>query len=89
MECGDSQVHGKQKVNLRRLVYLIEFITSLADLQITGSLKKKKKVLLEFELYALAIISVDLFFQSSYTSKNSEGRVVRASKMEPLDKQCC
>lgn len=43
MECGDSQVHGKQKVNLRRLVYLIEFITSLADLQITGSLKKKKK----------------------------------------------
>jgi len=88
MECGDSQVHGKQKVNLRRWVYLIEFITSLADLHITGSFKKKK-VLLEFELYAFAIISVDQFFQSSYTSKNSEGRVVRASKMKPLNKQCC
>jgi len=45
MECGDSQVHGKQKVNLRRWVYLIEFITSLADLQITGSLKKKKDII--------------------------------------------
>jgi len=41
MECGDSQVHRKQKVNLRRWVYLIEFITSLADLQITGNLEKK------------------------------------------------
>ena len=43
----------------------IEFITSLAELQITGSLKKK--ALLEFELYVLAIVSVDQFFQSSYT----------------------
>jgi hypothetical protein len=88
MECGDSQVHRKQKVNLRRWVNLIEFITSLANLHITGSLEKKE-VFLEFELYALAIIRVDQFFQSSYTSKNSEDRVVRASKMEPLNKQCC
>jgi hypothetical protein len=43
MECGDSQVHQKQKVNLRRWVYFIELTTSLADLQITGSLGGGKK----------------------------------------------
>jgi hypothetical protein len=43
MECGDSQVQQKQNVNLRRWVYLKEFITSLADLHITGNLKKRKR----------------------------------------------
>jgi len=45
MECGDSQAHQKQKINLRRWVYLIEFITSLADLQISGSLGKKRSII--------------------------------------------
>jgi hypothetical protein len=54
---------------------LKEFIISLADLEITGSLKKEKEVSLQSEFYALAIISVDQIFQASYTSKNSEGRV--------------
>jgi hypothetical protein len=38
---------------------LIELIISLADLDITGSLKKEKEVLLQSEFYALDIISVD------------------------------
>lgn len=75
MECGDSEIQWKQNVNSGRWVYLKEFIISLADLEITGSLKKEKEVSLQSEFYALAIISVDQIFQASYTSKNSEGRV--------------